>query len=168
MHCLEYHNIYHQKRTVLCSKHSLPLILYQDKKSSFEELLLKDKSVSVHMKNLLHLATEIFKVKSGLSPIIMNEIFNFQETKSYNLRSGIYLASRNIHTAHFGNDTIFSLGPKLWKLIPDKIKYTSTLSALKAKTKSWTINNCSCRLCKTFFKDLGFVEVCLSLQWNLC
>ena len=93
----------------------------------------------------------------------MNEVLNFQENESYNLRSGIYLASRNMHTAYFGTDTISSLGPKLWKLIPDKIKQASTLSAFKAKIKSWTINNCSCRLCKTFVKDIGFVEVCPSL-----
>ena len=57
----------------------------------------------------------------------MNKVFNFQENKSYNLRSGIHLASRNMHTAHFGTDTISNLGPKLWKLITDKIKYASTL-----------------------------------------
>ena len=77
--------------------------------------------------------------------------------------SGIHLASRNMHTAHFGSDTISSLGPKLWKLIPDKIKHASTLSAFKAKIKSWTINSCPCRLCKIFVKDLGFVKVCPSL-----
>ena len=93
------------------------------------------------MKNLQHLATEIFEVKKGLSPIIMNEVFNFPGNESYNLRSDIHLASRNTHTAHFGNDTISSLGPRLWKLIPDKIKHASTLSAFKAKIKSWTINN---------------------------
>ena len=64
------------------------------------------------------------------------------------------------HTSvHFGTVNIFSLRPKLWKLIPDKIKHASTLSACKAKIKSWAINNCPCRLCKIFVKDLGFVEV---------
>ena len=93
----------------------------------------------------------------------MNKVFNFQESERYNLRSGTHLTSRNMHIEHFGTDTISSLGPKLWKLIPDKIKYTSTLSAFKAKIKSSTINNCPSRLCKIFVKDLGFVEVCPSL-----
>ena len=65
-----------------------------------------------------------------------------------------------MHAAHFGTDTVSSFGHKLWKLIPDKIKHASTLSAFQAKIKSWTINNCPCRLCKIFVKDLGFVEVC--------
>ena len=64
---------------------------------------------------------------NGLSPIIMNEVFNFQENERYNLRSGIHLASRNmLHTTHFGTDTISSLGLKLRKIIPDKIKNAST------------------------------------------
>ena len=53
---------------------------------------------------------------NDLSPI-MNKVFNFQGNESYNLRSGIDLASRNMHTAHFGTDTVSRLGPKLWKLI---------------------------------------------------
>ena len=55
----------------------------------------------------------------------MNQVFNFQEKESYILGYGI----------HFGTDTIYSLGPKLWKIIPDKIKYALTLSAFKAKIK---------------------------------
>ena len=115
------------------------------------------------MKNLQYLATEIFKVKNGLSPIILNKVFNFEENESCNLRSGIYLASRNMHTRHFGTYTIFSSGPKSWKLISDKIKHASTLSTFKAKNKFWTISNCPCILCNIFVKDFGFVKVCSSL-----
>ena len=71
-------------------RHRALRILYQDKKSSFEKLLQKGKSVSVRMKNLQYLATEIFKVKNSLSPIIMYEVFNFQENENYNLRKGIF------------------------------------------------------------------------------
>ena len=88
----------------------------------------------------------------------MNEVFNFQENERYNLRSGIHLASRKMNIAHFGTDTVSSLEPKLWKLIADKIKHASTLSAFKAKIKSWTINNFPCRLCKIFAENLGFLE----------
>ena len=58
---------------------------------------------------------------NSLSPIIMNEYFNFQENRRCNLRSDEHLVSRNMHTVYFGTDTITSLGPKLWKLITDKI-----------------------------------------------
>ena len=71
-------------------------------------MLQKDKSVSVHMQNLQYLFTDIFKVQNSLStPKIIDNGFNFQENKSYNLRRGKHLASsRNMHTAHFGTDTM--------------------------------------------------------------
>ena len=51
-------------------------IVYDDYSSSFLDLLNKDKSVTIHQRNLQQLVTEIFKVKIGIAPIIMNEIFN--------------------------------------------------------------------------------------------
>ena len=41
-------------------------IVYNDKSSTFYQLLEKDKSVTIHTRNLQYLATEIFKVKSVL------------------------------------------------------------------------------------------------------
>ena len=94
----------------------------------------------------------------------MHEVFNFQENESYNLRKGIHLASRNMHTAHFGTDTISSSGPRSDKSDrSDKIKHASILAAFKTKDKSWTISNCSCRLYKILVKDLDFAEVCTRL-----
>ena len=51
---------------------------------SFEELLIKDKSVSIHQRNLQALAIEISKAQKGLSPSSMSEIFHFVK-KPYNL-----------------------------------------------------------------------------------
>ena len=63
----------------------------------------------------------------------------------------------------FGTDIITNLGPNLWKLVPDEIKNASSLSIFKSRIKTWTSDNCPCRPCKTFVKDLGFIEVCLNL-----
>ena len=93
----------------------------------------------------------------------MYEVFKVRENESCNLRKGIRISSRNIHTAHFGTDTRSSSGPNLLKLKSDKIKHASILSAFKAKDKSWTISNCSCRQCKILIEDLGFVEGCPGL-----
>ena len=50
-------------------------IIYNDKRSSFEELLVKDNSVSVHHNNIHTLAIEMYKVVNGISPEIMNDVF---------------------------------------------------------------------------------------------
>ena len=49
--------------------------IYSDKQSSFETLLEKDDSVSVHNRNLQILATEMYKIKNDLSPSIVTELF---------------------------------------------------------------------------------------------
>ena len=50
-------------------------VVYNDENSTFDELLTKDNSVKVHDKNLQVLVTEMFKVKLGVSSVIMNKIF---------------------------------------------------------------------------------------------
>ena len=47
--------------------HERPLrVVYDDCSSNFEDLLNKDKSVTIHQRNLQQLAIETFKVKIGL------------------------------------------------------------------------------------------------------
>ena len=53
-------------------------IVYDNHFSSFEELLSKDKSVTVHQRNLQLLAIETYKILNGLSPGIMQDIFEIK------------------------------------------------------------------------------------------
>ena len=62
--------------------------VYSDKTSTFQELLDKDKSVSVYHKNIQVLAREIYKTVNGLAPTIMNSIFEIKDIE-YNLRNRI-------------------------------------------------------------------------------
>ena len=52
-------------------------IAYQDKKSDFETLLIYDKSVTVHVRNLHYLFIEVCKVKNSISSEIMRDTFHF-------------------------------------------------------------------------------------------
>ena len=51
-------------------------ITYKDEKPTFYELLEKDKSVTLHERNIQKLATLMYKVKNKISPPIINETFN--------------------------------------------------------------------------------------------
>ena len=99
------------------------------------------------MKNLQHLATELFKVKNDLSPEIMKEIFVFQENETYNLRSGNYLARNNIRTTQYGIESVSNLEAKLWNLLPREIKNSSSLSVFNNKVRKWTPEKCPCKPC---------------------
>ena len=60
-------------------KRALKLVYQDSHDLTLQQLLAKDKSVSVHQKNPQLLATEIFKSKTGASPELMNDIFHFVE-----------------------------------------------------------------------------------------
>ena len=60
-------------------------LVYNNKSSSFRELLERDKSVIIHERSIQVLLTEIFKVKSGVASGIITEIFKFKDY-SYDLR----------------------------------------------------------------------------------
>ena len=60
-------------------------ILYNDKTSTFNELLEKNNSVSIQYKNIYPLAIEIFKVTNGMSRVIMNETFQLREESTLHI-----------------------------------------------------------------------------------
>ena len=62
-------------------------IVYFDYKSSFCGLLEKDKSFSIHHKNIQSLAIEIYKFLHNLSPCIMNNISKVNQTVPYDYPS---------------------------------------------------------------------------------
>ena len=65
-------------------------VIYNDKISSFKELLETDGPVPIHSRNLQILATEMFKVYNNIAPPIFTEIFN-KRNPNYQLR----------HISHF-------------------------------------------------------------------
>ena len=102
-----------------------------DYKSNIKELLQKDKSITVHQKNLQYTATEIYNVKMGMSPKVMKEIFRFSKNSVYNLRSGIQLKKPSINAVQFGNESTVYLGAKIWELIPENFKSSESVDIFK-------------------------------------
>ena len=80
-------------------------IVYDDHVNSFEQLLEKDKSFTVHERNLQTLATEIYKVINGISPEIMKNIFKLKEHPNY--CSKFPFETKNISTVAYGTETLF-------------------------------------------------------------
>ena len=80
--------------------------VYSDYNSSFNELLDKDGSFTIHQRNVQSLAIEIYKYLHGLSPAILNEVFKVNETIPYDLRMRNELYARNSKTVRYGTETI--------------------------------------------------------------
>ena len=92
-------------------------ITYQDHISTFQELLNKDNSVSIHHRSLQILAIEIFKIHSGLSPDILRKTF-VPKISSSNLRRNNTFQRRQVHSAYHSTESLSFLGSKIWDLVP--------------------------------------------------
>ena len=124
-------------------------LVYNDKSSSFWELLERDKSVTIHERNIQVLLTEIFKVKSGVVPEIMTEIFKIKD-HSYELRKNSCIERRITTSCKYDSETVSNLETKIWDILPENIKRAESLQGFKKKIKLWTPLNCLCKLCKTY------------------
>ena len=62
----------------------------------------------------------------------MNDIFHFVE-RTYGLRREYTLERKRDHTVYHGSDSLPSLAPKLWDLLPNSIKNSASLKEFKTK-----------------------------------
>ena len=117
-------------------------ILYEDYDSSFETLLARSSSNSIHIKNLQKLMTEIYKSMNHLNPSI---VWEFHEKKPimYNLRIQNLCKLPRIKTLGFGLDSLSFRGSFLWNTLDDSIKQVPTLSHFKKRIKDWTADRCT-------------------------
>ena len=128
-------------------------IVYKLPNLNFHELLVLDKSLSIHDRNLQKLATEMFKIKSNLAPTLMKELFPIYENK-YNLRSNRCWQTHNVKTVGFGTETLLFRGQKTWPLLPKSIINSKTLVEFKNKIKRWRPKGCTCRHAKLIYNTL--------------
>ena len=91
---------------------TLRLIYPNQHQLTFKELLEKNKTVSIHHRNLQTLATEIYKAKNKISPEVVNSLFEFTN-KNYNLNNVSVLKRKRYFTAHHGSESLVSLAPKI-------------------------------------------------------
>ena len=133
-------------------------IVYDDQISTFDELLTRDGSFTIHQRNIQTLAIEMFKTKNNEGPPFMKQIFVEKKDTGYSLRSNEEFESMNIRTVHRGEDTLRFLGCKIWKILPDNIRQSQSVAQFKSLIRKWIPTECPCRLCKTYIQHVGYID----------
>ena len=132
-------------------------IVYNDKKTNFNELLVKGGSFSIHHQNLQKLAVEMFKVSTGLNPEIVRELFQFREHIPYELRQRTRFQIPLVHSVFSCTETPKFLRPKIWALVPNEMKQLESLGKISNARKPWKSTSCPCRLCKRYIHRIVFL-----------
>ena len=132
-------------------------IVYNDYITSFDDLLIKDRSFTVHHRNIQFLLIELFKILHGLSKGSFADIFHVNQDSV--LRSNPNLFVPSINTVSKGENSLRYYGSIIWNSLPPDIKNISSFNEFKAKIKKWRPVNCPCRLCKEYITGIGFVNL---------
>ena len=109
-------------------------IVYVDNNSSFDELLKKSESVSMHHRNIQQLAIKMYKALNNLSSPLMSELFMIKENK-YKLRNELIRASNLPRSTNYGINTVSHLAPKSWELIPNELRNFIKLNLFNEKLR---------------------------------
>ena len=132
-------------------------ITYNDYNSTFTDLLKRDNSVSIHHRNIQHVAIEMYKVINDMSPLLMKNLFEIKQTAN---RSGKSFIRQPVKSVFKGVNSLRNFGPIVWDtMLPKGYKSISTLNEFKSSIKSWVPKKCPCRLCKTYVTNLGFSSI---------
>ena len=132
-------------------------VVYSDRNSSFEELIERDKSFSVHERNLQKLAVEMYKAKNNISPIPVQNLFQKAVPRSNSRQANDWILPR-VQKENYGKETVRYRGPITWGLIPTKIKESKSLASFQDSISNWKPIGCSCRLCKINVRNFGYVR----------
>ena len=130
-------------------------IVYNDRRSTFEELLIKDETFTIHVRNIQFLAIELYKVVNEISSELMSETFPLKESIKYFSKN--IFKTETIHTENYGINSLAYLGPKIWALVPSYLKEIESLDKFKRQIKKWDAKKCPCHICKVFITGVGYI-----------
>ena len=107
--------------------------LYDDNDSSYEELLGKSQKCTMHVNMLRYLCIETSKTESRAS--------------NRPSRGPNDLQHDRLNQTTFGTNSIRSLGPQIWNLVPNDIRSAENVVQFKRLIKSWDRATCRCNVC---------------------
>ena len=110
-------------------------VIHCEFQSSFENLLRKDRSVSIYYRNIRSFVIEIYKIKNNMSTPVMSELLE-KRNFSYNLRSQTDFSLHSVDNVAYGLKSLKYFAGKVWSIIPFKIRNARSIEEFSAKIKA--------------------------------
>ena len=126
--------------------------VYKSNSESYQELLNRAKIPTLYNRRLQDIATLMYKVKYGLVPTSVSDMFNCK-TQRYSLRNSDFKIPR-FETIRYGKHSIRYLGPFIWAKLNRNLRTASSLNSFKYNIRKVDLSgllennsNC-CSLCR--------------------
>ena len=99
----------------------------------------------------------MYNVVNGISPEIMNDVFQRRNNTHYNLRYAPTFLTEPIQCSC--SESASYLGLKIWEQIFNDVKTVNSFVRFKKEIRKWKPVNFPCRIYTVFITNLGFVEL---------
>ena len=132
-------------------------LVYDDYSSRFKTLLERDTSFTIHHQNIQSMLIEIYKSLNKVSAEnFFDSLFEFKFRKS---QFSLELKMPFCNLVCRGKNSIRYFGPQNWNSVPFEIRNATTLEDCSRKIKCWKPEECTCRLCMHYEREVDFVKV---------
>ncbi len=120
--------------------------MFNDKTSTYSSLLEKCNYITLHIRCLKAIASEVFKSLNNLNPNFMNKMLQVKGI-TYNLRDSNILVQPKFNKITYGKKTFSYYGKHIWNSLPNNIKQCTSLDNFKTMLKAWEGPKCHCSMC---------------------
>ena len=127
-----------------------------DYHSDYSTLLSKNEHVTMEVKQMRFLCTEIYKTLNGLNPNYMNKIF-VKSCSRYSSRRPHDLMVPRVNQTKFGLKSIQYEGAKLWNHLSNSIKSAENLEIFKKTYKKLARPDMQMPLMQTIIKSYHLI-----------
>ena len=132
------------------------ILIFNDHTSDFDTLLLNNNDTCNHYRDIHTLMVEIYNIKNILNPPIMGFMFE-RRNNAYNCRNFQGFATKRKITVKMGLEMLNYKSPQLWSILPENLRQINSLVQFKESGGKWDCIECSCRLCKLYSPNIGFL-----------
>ena len=131
-------------------------LVYDDYESSFDVLINKHKSFSIHHQNIQKLMTDVYKSLNKASP---DSFFDSMFTSKWRQDPLQYdLLVPSVNTVTTGKDSAKYLGAMRWNSVPSHLRQQDLLEKFCDLIKKWK-PDCKCKLCKNYIKHVAYIQI---------
>jgi hypothetical protein len=124
--------------------------VYQDYEASYENLLIKAKMSTQHIRRIRTMTLETFKILNGLAPPVLSNLVKKQDHK-YNFRYINLLQIPQVKSSRYGKSSFRYAAPVLWNSLPDNYRNCSNFNEFKHLISFWNGKSCTCIACKNSY-----------------